>query len=121
MTEPLGISEEMRQAVLDAECLTKGHDFDWGRLVASIPDRPRIIDVGAGDADVLPHLRCHRCDKVWILIEDPGYGYEDAEDKVQKKLKTTDTFSKAITQKRNNRKAKRETEVSGVTTEGHTH
>lgn len=73
------ITDEMRKAVYAADCLAQGHVFNFGSVVSSGANNGNTtIDVQAPDPDEMPHLTCYRCGKVWLVMEEPGDGYDDA-------------------------------------------
>lgn len=77
------VTEEMRRAVYAADCEAQGHMWDTSRLIGQTDD-PLLGDgvpatvVRAPDPDQLPHLACRRCDLVWLLMDEPGHGYDAA-------------------------------------------
>lgn len=80
------VTEEMRQAVYQADCDAHGHMFD---LVDVLGQTDRLSPAGlplpalrARDATQLPHLSCRRCRKVWLVIDEPGGDYAAAVVKV---------------------------------------
>jgi hypothetical protein len=97
MTTPIVVTDEMRQAVYDADCAVKGHIYNLTTMMNS------ANQVKSRDPNLLPHVSCLRCTRVWLVIEDDGDNYDDAETKFQDKLKATDDLSKKITEIRNNR------------------
>lgn len=105
---PLGVTPEMRQAVYAADCLEHGHLLD--PKVGYGPGND--LDVLSGrDADELPHVRCRRCSKVWVILaDDPADGYEAAEEKVTKRVKKGDRMADLVVEKRARRQRKREIE-----------
>jgi hypothetical protein len=85
--EAIEVTPEVRKAVYAQDCLDKGHVFDFGKAVASWDHK---LDVASSDPDEMPHLTCLRCDKTWLIIEEPGDGYDDAIVKLKKKMKDSD-------------------------------
>lgn len=90
------VTDEMRAAVYAADCELKGHAFQIGELfhTVSVPAEQRDLVgdpfkkvLGSRDADKLPSLSCSRCNKVWLVMEDPGTSYADAEAQLAAKLK----------------------------------
>ncbi|AEA27933.1 hypothetical protein Psed_5808 [Pseudonocardia dioxanivorans CB1190] len=70
------VTDEMRQAVYEADCEAKGHMFVFDRMFQSTDGHTSVVS--GPDPDTLPHVRCQRCPKVWLLIDDPGNDYADA-------------------------------------------
>lgn len=90
------VTEEMRQAVYAADCDVKGHAFQIGELFHTVPVPAEVRDVvgdpfkkvlGSREGDKLPSISCSRCNKVWLVMEDPGSSYADAETQLAGKLK----------------------------------
>jgi hypothetical protein len=110
MTTPIAVTPEMRKAVYEEDCGRLGHMFHLGFAVGTQPPEPGDPNIGYGNviaaptADELPRIVCSRCGKIWLIMEEPGDNYDDAETKLQNKLKATDPLSKHITEIRNNRK-----------------
>lgn len=73
---PIEVTPEMRQAVYEADCEVKGHLFIFDNVFQSTDGHTSVVS--GPDADTLPHVRCGRCTKVWLLIDDPGNDYDDA-------------------------------------------
>lgn len=94
------VTEEMRAAVYAADCDVKGHAFQIGDLFHSLPipaeQRDGVGDpfkkvLGSHDEDKLPSISCSRCNKVWLVIEDPGSSYDDAVAKLKNRVKDPDS------------------------------
>lgn len=88
------INQAVRRAVYLVTCEEQGHDYDLGNLLRT-GDTPNPnkqdsfpnTEVEAVDSDnKLPHLVCRRCGLVWILIDEPGFGYDDALSRVRKRM-----------------------------------
>lgn len=79
------ITDEMRRAVLEQVCADQGHTIDPGPAVSS--DNHARYSVKNADPGKLPHLRCIRCDRTWIVIDEAGTSYEDAEEKLRGRVK----------------------------------
>jgi len=83
------ISDEQRAAVLAELCAQLGHDLDITEAIRndrSIGDPDQLtMNVRGKDDDTVPHLRCKRCPKVWLIM--PGVdGYDAAEDELNEQL-----------------------------------
>lgn len=79
------VTEEMRRAVYAQDCKGSGHLFDTASAVGVtdevLPENPSgapTIVLRAPDPSQLPHLLCRRCGQVWLVLDEPGYGYDDA-------------------------------------------
>ncbi|MGD9989318.1 hypothetical protein [Pseudonocardia sp.] len=70
------VTDEMRQAVYEADCEAKGHIHVFDKMLQRT-DGPANVVSGPDEA-TMPHVRCQRCPKVWLLIDDPGNDYDDA-------------------------------------------
>lgn len=88
MTTPV-ITPEIRQAVLDEECATRGHILDFTHVSqTSGADRGRRLE---GSPDAMPHLICDRCGVVWIVAyRRPGRDYDQAERRFRERLLPAD-------------------------------
>jgi hypothetical protein len=74
------ITDEMRQAVHAEDCAAAGHLLDFGAMMTYEQVAGRsVLHVGSPDELQLPHIRCTRCTRVWIVFPAEGWGYEDAE------------------------------------------
>lgn len=108
------ITEEVRRAVLAAECESLGHALDTSGLTTVDPDddvtlpdgSPRVI-LGADGGDKLAHIRCVRCGLIWLVFEDPFYSYEEAEASLPKRLKNADPLAKKISNRVEQREQRR--------------
>lgn len=82
------ITEEMRRAVLGAECDKLGHVPDISQAISNNPSEvgENTIRIRAEDADSIPHISCKRCRKVWLIVEDPGDDYDTAEAALNERL-----------------------------------
>ncbi len=94
------VTEEMRQAVYEADCDIKGHAFQIGDLFHSLPipdeQRDGVGDpfkkiLGSRDDDKLPSISCSRCNKVWLVVDEPGASYDDAVTKLKNRVKDPDS------------------------------
>lgn len=94
MTTPIVVTPEMRQAVMDAECLVVGHDLrvdnvtDWSHRSGKVQGPG-----GPWPAGPMPHLFCARCDHVWIVVAKDGRNYNQAERKFRQRLLASDPES----------------------------
>lgn len=100
------ITDEMRRAVLDEMCALEGHVLNINTAIGRGPQGQEPMSIRARNEDELPHIACSRCGKTWLVVEEPGEGYEAAEAALQSSLKATDDLSKRITEIRNRRKKK---------------
>lgn len=88
------VTDEMRTAVLVAECERYGHVPNIDQAISNDPTvhpDELIIRVRA-DPGVVPHISCRRCGHVWLVIDDPGLGYDDAVAKMQARLHDPDSL-----------------------------
>jgi len=82
----VNITDEMRAAVHDEDCSNLGHDMSLDTAFLIMDTVPRA-QFGSRDPDKMPHLSCLRCGRVWLVIEDAGASYADAEAKLTGRLK----------------------------------
>lgn len=93
MPEPEALSALLRRAVYLDDCETHGHTFEYKHAVG-LSDVPNPnnqgnwpnYEVESGEQGRLPYIRCSRCGSVWIVIDEPGFGYDDALRKVRKRM-----------------------------------
>lgn len=93
---PTLINEAVRRAVLLEECESYGHQFSMKNAV-SVGETPNPnnegdwpnLEVKSQDESQLPHIQCTKCHSVWIVIDEPGFGYDDALRRVQKRMGTS--------------------------------
>lgn len=79
------VTPEMRAAVYEADCKARGHIWDTTNMLSAtdeiLPEStngyPTTV-VRAQDATQMPHLKCSRCERVWLVMDEPGNDYEDA-------------------------------------------
>jgi hypothetical protein len=94
MPPPIIVTDEMRQAVYQADCDNNGHilaiENAIGNNLDVHPDK-HIQTVMGPDTDTLPHLYCRRCGKVWLVIEDSGANYTEAVTKLTTRIQSKDT------------------------------
>lgn len=81
------VTDEMRQAVHEEDCARLGHDFALEDAFQSVPGGSPYPQLGARDSEAIPHLRCRRCARVFLIIEDGGNDYDDAAEKLKARLK----------------------------------
>lgn len=90
------ITDEMRAAVLAELGETCVHVYDMRDLIGSGPPDPDGLPrsvVRARDDDRLPHLRCRRCGRVWLVIDTDGVDYDDAVAKAAQRMDRPDRFT----------------------------
>lgn len=87
------VTDELRRAVYAADCERLGHWYDMGAIVGHtddvLPENPTGLPTAvlrAPDPTQMPHLLCRRCGKVWLVIDEPGDGYDDAVEKVTRRM-----------------------------------
>lgn len=97
------ITDEMRRAVLDEMCATKGHVFNVNKALGRGDQGQYIIDVRGPSDDELPHITCSRCTKVWVVVEVPGESYEEAETSFLDQLKANTPIAKKTKERRDRR------------------
>lgn len=76
------VTEEMRAAVLAAECERYGHIIDINEAISDDPTvypEEHTVTIRAREDDTIPHLKCQRCPTVWLIIEGV-HGYDAAEE-----------------------------------------
>lgn len=101
----LEVTDEMRKAVYEADCAAQGHIPNYNNIFLNGSPAPGTPE------DVLPHIFCIRCRKVWLVIDEPADDYESAEDAILNRMKTTDPGRqrlKTLKQQRIQHKAERE-------------
>lgn len=104
--DPIVVTEEMRQAVYAADCKALGHIFDVsvGYGPQSDPDVISSRPDEFGEDTMLPHIICRRCPRVWIVMADqPSNSYEEAEQKVVERMKSSDSFTKLVKDRQEHR------------------
>ena len=90
MTQPPPpvLTDAIRQAVHAEDCEARGHMYVISTMLQAVQDAPVMHQVVQGPTDAqLPFLSCGRCDKVWLVMEDPGASYADAVTTLAVKLK----------------------------------
>lgn len=94
------ITDEMRKVVREELCRENGHQLRFNNLL----DHTYSAFISGQERDDLPHVTCTVCPRVWVLVEeDSATTYDEAEAKLQSRLKATDDLSKLITEIRNKR------------------
>lgn len=84
MTTPIILTDAMRDAVHTEDCvlldhlLTMVNAFEYSRGYAKLSNPDGLI----------PHIKCTRCGKVWLIVENEGRDYRDAEAQFNGQLKT---------------------------------
>lgn len=87
MTEPV-ITPEIRQAVLDAECETLGHQLNFNNVCPTTTGRNTRLE---GSPDAMPYVECERCGRVWIVAyRNSGRNYNQAQRRFRERLLATD-------------------------------
>lgn len=106
------ITPALRQAVYEADCKEQGHIYDL--MIGYELDDVNVLvgrPDGHGDTDDLPHIRCRRCRRVWLVVPDsPGLDYEDAEERVTKRVRKEDSLQGIVVDRRERRRKRRERE-----------
>lgn len=108
------ITEEMKQAARDADCKELGHIFDITNLLNNMADPDtestgHKMRLGASDPDMLPHLACKRCLRVWIIMTNAPVGYDAAETEFNNRV-----LAKYKRETRKDRVAKRRAEEKAI-------
>jgi hypothetical protein len=98
------VTDEMRKAVYEADCAAKGHILDITPAFGAPSGSSNTVR--GPDENTAPYLACRRCDKVWLVIEEPGNSYEEAETSLLDQLKATTPWSKRIKERKDRRKGK---------------
>lgn len=99
------LTDEIRQAVHTEDCERLGHQFDFTNTMA--PDMTKAGRIkhrlGATDDLKLPYVECTRCERVWIIVPEDSFGYEDAERNLYKDLDPESKLAKDIVRLRGRR------------------
>jgi hypothetical protein len=82
------LTDEMRHAVHLDDCARLGHQIDLNTVFSMEGSRARIQ---GPDASKIAHLLCMHCGQVWMVIEEPGSDYLDAENKLKARMKDPST------------------------------
>lgn len=96
------VTDEMRKAVLEEMCETQGHQTGLSNMFTT-PVGTHAPHIGNDDPDLLPHVFCARCGKVWLVMEDPGEDYEAAEAALLDQLKVNTVLSKWVRERKDRR------------------
>lgn len=86
MTTPIVVTEEMRQAVYDADCERLGHLLNQTNAMSLDGGGRRI----RGPEGQMPHITCNRCGRAWIVLPRDGRNYAQAERRFRERLLPTD-------------------------------
>lgn len=96
------ITPEIRQAVLDAECLAKGHEVNVYEAIR--PSGPTIAGEIASDDDLkLPSMSCNRCGRTWVVVPIEGTDYDDAERRLYTLLNPASRIAQDLVRQRSMR------------------
>lgn len=100
---PIVVTDAMRQAVMREMCDTQGHVYSFVNLLS---DRGHAgsTQIRASSDELLPHIFCSRCQKTWIVFDQPGDGYDDAEMKLRERIYKSDPINKRPERVRKNQK-----------------
>lgn len=104
MTSGIQVTPEMRKAVYEDDCNRLGHIFHLGNAFGTNPNGSGAVL--AGPENEFPQLTCSRCSKVWIIDDEPGDDYDDAETKLQGRLNPNDALNTRIKDMKDKRKNK---------------
>ncbi len=96
------LTEEIRRAVMLEMCANEGHVLDVSKALGAT-DNQFTAEV-RGDGSHLPHLRCSRCGRVWLVVETGAESYEQAEEGAFAQLNTETPFKKRINELREKRR-----------------
>jgi hypothetical protein len=83
------ITDEMRQAVREEECVRVGHSPDISKaLVFANPHSASAAEafVEGPDDATFPHISCQRCGVVWLVIPESSKNYDEAVQDLNKKI-----------------------------------
>ncbi len=83
----LEVTDEMRKAVFAELCETQGHALSMAEALRTGDDNR--FTVTSSDPNKLPHITCTRCGIAWVVVNEAGTSYEDAEEKLRGRLKDT--------------------------------
>lgn len=81
------VTQETRQAVHEADCAELGHALDLSSVAETQSVDSRGQEVIGPDNDTLPHISCHRCRWVWLIMPHPYKTYAEAEQSLKDNLK----------------------------------
>lgn len=88
--QPNEITEEIRQAVRRMDCDDQGHQFDFQPALGG--SWGHSMQIG-GQKGRHPYIRCSRCDRVWLVVEESAVNYDDAVVQHKEKLKNPGDFN----------------------------
>lgn len=106
----IDITPEVRQAVYEADCAETGHRVD-PMGVFSYSKTVQYQQIGSEDELKLPHMKCLRCGRVWIVCPLDGADYEDAERQLYSMMEPKNPEAKKITRRRARRIARAAEEI----------
>lgn len=82
MTEPIQVTDEMRQAVHEDDCVRDGHTLDSQGMIVLNDKSTKVgtlrADIGGPDDASFPHVRCVHCGVVWLVWPEPLADYDTA-------------------------------------------
>lgn len=81
------VTDEMRRAVYADDCKRLGHEIDARNALRFGTTSGYGPELAGPDTATLPHLVCARCGKTWLVAEEPGDDYADAEQKHRARLR----------------------------------
>jgi len=86
------ITDEMRTAVLAEICANQGgHILDTQNMFTY---GEHAVTVRSKTDGRMPYIVCSRCELTWLVIDEPGIGYDDAEGRLRLRLKAADPVNK---------------------------
>ena len=86
------VTQETRQAVHEADCEELGHALDLSSVAENQGQGSKGQEVIGPDNDTLPHISCHRCRWVWLIMPQPFKTYAEAEQSLKSNLKDPETI-----------------------------
>lgn len=112
------LTDEIRRAVWAEECeRLGGHDIDVGAAfvwsAAYSPEATtsqataQAVQSLADDEDKLPHLKCRRCGRAWLVMPIEAVDYDDAERAVYGLLQGDTELARRIVRTRTRRERRR--------------
>lgn len=89
------VTDEMRRAVFLEMCVNQGHSYSIQSMFRSQSSTDgNQTEIGSPDQDLLPHVYCTRCEKTWLVLDEPGDNYDDAETKARARMLDNDPWNK---------------------------
>jgi hypothetical protein len=82
------LTDEIRAAVRAEQCAEEGHQLDFTTVLKR--DKNNRYEVGSSDPNKLPHVTCRRCLQTWILVDESGATYDEADQKFRDRLRDED-------------------------------